>query len=262
MASETIGASVGMYENGAKTCYNVAKDVGTVVKLLNSIPGTEGGTAGDKLPESPSAIQLYKAIRSFQQAQNDLGHTPRLSVDGHVDPGATAIGRLNDLASTPASAPAVSQLVAPKGTPLNPKKAPGKQMINIFGERETQPGFVNYTTDPAFAMGGDGVSRPWTHDPVRPPGLDDKSVSDICIRSSPLSRVTLDEIARIAMPGCRVTIALFSGPADGVPGGTDAQLQKFRDRFPGRKDLFDGVLHGTSDLDTPMDWKVIVSELP
>jgi formylglycine-generating enzyme required for sulfatase activity len=159
----------------------------------------------------------------------------------------------------PLPLPPVSKLVSPTGTPINPKKI-GK-MIDLFGEDETEPGFVNYSTDPKYAVGNNGVTRPWTYDPQRPPGLKDKSASDICIRSSPLSKITLDEIERIAMPGCRVTIALNTDPEDDKPGRTNAQLQGFRDRFPTRTTLFDAVHHGVTDLGTPTDRKVIVAEL-
>jgi hypothetical protein len=101
---ETINASVGMHNNGTTNCFNQPADVVKIVKLLNLIPASEGGTAADKLSASPSASQLYRAIRHFQQVQNDLGRRPRLSVDGHVDPGAPTLGRLNQLASTPAPA--------------------------------------------------------------------------------------------------------------------------------------------------------------
>ena len=153
--------------------------------------------------------------------------------------------------------PAENFLISPKGTPLHPK-ATGK-MINIFGEKETEPGFVNYSTSAQWAMG-----RPITNDPNRPPGLDDKSASDICLRSSPLSKLTLDEMERIAMPGARFTIALNSDPkTDGHPGSTDEQLKRFRDHFPKRITLFDGVHHGTNEFtNTPSDWKVIVIEVP
>jgi hypothetical protein len=159
--------------------------------------------------------------------------------------------------------PKVDDLVSARGTPVNPKG--NKAMINIFGEREREPGFVNYTSDPQYAVGGDGVSRPWTKDPKRPPGLEDKSASDICIRSSPISQITLDEIERIAAPGARITVALNTGPDDNKPGSTDEQLQRLRDRFPNRKTLFDGVHHGTisdSGANRPTDRKVIVIEVP
>jgi hypothetical protein len=93
-----------MHNNGATNCFNQAADVATIVKLLNLISAAEGGAAADKLPASSSAIQLYRAILRFQQTQNNLGRTPRLSVDGHVDPGAPALARLNQLASAPALA--------------------------------------------------------------------------------------------------------------------------------------------------------------
>jgi len=135
-------------------------------------------------------------------------------------------------------------------------------MIALFGERETGSGFVNYTTDLKHAVGNDGVVRPWTHDPQRPPGIEDQSASDICIRLAPLKRITLDEMERIALPGCRVTIALPTGPDDNRPGGMNTQLQAFRDRFPTRTTLFDDVHFGVTDVGTPMVWKVIVAELP
>jgi hypothetical protein len=102
MSSETIGASVGMHNNGTTNCFNQAPDVAKIVKLLNMISAAEGGSAADKLPASPSAIQLYRPILRFQQVQNNLGRTPRLSVDGHVDPGDATLARLNQLASIPA----------------------------------------------------------------------------------------------------------------------------------------------------------------
>jgi hypothetical protein len=104
MSSETIGASVGMHNNGTTNCFNQGPDVAKIVKLLNLISAAEGGAAADKLPAGPSPIQLYRAILRFQQVQNNLGRTPRLSVDGHVDPGAPALARLNQLASIPAPA--------------------------------------------------------------------------------------------------------------------------------------------------------------
>ncbi len=103
MSSETIGASVGMHNNGTTNCFNQAPDVAKIVKLLNMISAAEGGSAADKLPASPSAIQLYRPILRFQQVQNNLGRTPRLSVDGHVDPGDATLARLNQLASIPAT---------------------------------------------------------------------------------------------------------------------------------------------------------------
>jgi len=163
----------------------------------------------------------------------------------------------------PLPRPDVSSFVSGAGTPINSKRT--KLMIDIFGERETEPGFTNYTTDPAFSRGGDGVARPWTKDPNRPPGLEAKSASDICLRSSPMNANTLDEMARIAAPGARFTIALNTGPKDGIKGGTDEQLQHVRDKFPNRKTIFDGVHHGTiSDTgkQEPTDRKVLVFEIP
>ena len=98
MSADTIQASVGMHDNGAKNCYNLAKDIQTVVKLLNFIVETDGGTSSHPLSPSASPVQLSRAIQHFQQTQNDLGGTPRLSVDGHVDPGQSTLARLNQIA--------------------------------------------------------------------------------------------------------------------------------------------------------------------
>jgi hypothetical protein len=86
-----------------------------------------------------------------------------------------------------------------QGTPINPKGLGRK--INIYGEGETDYlGFEDFATEPQFAQG-----RPLT---LR---LPDHSVSDICIRSAPISQVTQKEIKRLARPaslgGCRFTYA-------------------------------------------------------
>lgn len=99
-----------------------------------------------------------------------------------------------------------SGLVSTDGTPLRP--LPGRK-INIFGRGETV-GFENYSTSIPFCNDSGPNTKPWTNDPRKPGvGIDAKSVKNICIRSSPIFRVTIDEIKRIAAPGCRVT---FSGP--------------------------------------------------
>jgi hypothetical protein len=126
--------------------------------------------------------------------------------------------------------PPTGSFVSLNGTPVNPKGT--GRMINIFGEStDKTPGFDNFTTDPKFTTGNDGVDRPFTNDPKKPPGIVDHKASDICLRDSPINQVTLDEMARIAMPGCRLTIALNSDSNDGIPGGTDQKLKGVRDRF-------------------------------
>lgn len=83
------------------------------------------------------------------------------------------------------------------GSPINPI---GNAMkINIYGEGETDYiGFADFATEPQFANG-----RPMTSTLVN------GCASDICVRSSPLSAVTLNEIRRIAQSalvgGCRFT---------------------------------------------------------
>jgi hypothetical protein len=100
-----------------------------------------------------------------------------------------------------------SGLVSVEGTPLN--SIAGRK-INIFGRGESN-GFENYSSSIKFCNDSGPNTKPWTDDPRKPsPGIEKNSVKNICIRSSPIEQVTIDEIKRIAAPGCRVT---FSGPA-------------------------------------------------
>jgi hypothetical protein len=85
MSADRIQASVGMYNHGTTNCYNRPADVATIVRLINLIAAEEGGTKSLPLPGSPSPRQLFNAIRQFQQIQNNLGHVPPLSIDGHVE---------------------------------------------------------------------------------------------------------------------------------------------------------------------------------
>src|SRR4051812_41704536 len=110
MAADAIQASVGMHENGTKNCYNLAEDVSTIIKLLNFSANGQGGTRDNKLSPSASPQDLFRAIKNFQQTQNDGGSTPRLSVDGHVDPRGNTLARLNQTAR--------------KIGPLNPEDSP------------------------------------------------------------------------------------------------------------------------------------------
>ena len=94
-------------------------------------------------------------------------------------------------------------------TPINPR---GPVRINIGGEGETAYlGFKDYTTDRILAG---PRNRPLTDD------IPPSTVSDICVRDSPITCEPADrppgpqdgwrgelEINRIAMPGCRLTVA-------------------------------------------------------
>lgn len=98
------------------------------------------------------------------------------------------------------------------GRPVNPKGTGRK--INIFGSQET-PGFDDYTTDLHFSGFGPNAAtifRPWTEDTDRAAGVQSGTASDICMRDSPVSPVTIAAIRRIASSGCRLT---FAGSDDG-----------------------------------------------
>jgi hypothetical protein len=100
------------------------------------------------------------------------------------------------------------------GTPINPLGFGRK--INIFGDHETDYlGFEDYATDRDFVSRNEGGPRAVTFDPLAQRGLKAGCASDICMRSSPVTDAdftkrtgkpnTIDEIKRIAMPGCRMT---------------------------------------------------------
>jgi hypothetical protein len=85
-------------------------------------------------------------------------------------------------------------------TPINPLGFGRK--INIGGEHETDYlGFQDFTTEPISAG---PKNRPLTSI------LGNDSVSDICLRSSPITPHGETELLRIAKPLCRLTVATNS----------------------------------------------------
>jgi len=85
-------------------------------------------------------------------------------------------------------------------TPINPQNFGRK--INIGGEGETAYlGFEDFVTD--FGVVG-GPPRPMTD------AIPDSRVSDICLRSSPITTRGEAQLRRVAMPGCRLTVATNS----------------------------------------------------
>ena len=100
MADDRIQASVGMLHYGTMPCTNLREDVATIIKLLNAISPAAGGTSGldNRLPPTARPLELYDAILRFQQVQNRNVGSPRLSEDGHVDPGDSTLERLNRMA--------------------------------------------------------------------------------------------------------------------------------------------------------------------
>jgi peptidoglycan hydrolase-like protein with peptidoglycan-binding domain len=150
--------------------------------------------------------------------------------------------------------------VAPDGTPLKPKGTGRK--INLFGQGETA-GFEDYSSDERHrtyqASGGKLITRPWTKDPSRPPGIPDKQASDICIRSTPIRNGHNDiipEIGRIAMSKCRVTYA-GPGPKFGAKAlaETDGNIEELRQAFPDAIVIEESVVGDGA-------FKAIVLELP
>ncbi len=111
--AESIKASVGIRDDGVTQCHNATQDQSVVVGLLNQISQADGGCK-----EAPLAIkprwgfcppELHQAILRFQRKNKGL------SVDGHVDPGAATLRKLNEIASRavpPSSSPTTASTPA------------------------------------------------------------------------------------------------------------------------------------------------------
>jgi hypothetical protein len=123
MPNLAIQASVGMYNDGNTNCYNLPGDVAKIIQLLNAIDPSAGGTATSPLSSNAAPRDLYNAILNFQQTQNNTGGFPRLSVDGHVDPGGLTLARLN-LVATPAPETAKIDVAMGSISWINPRPNP------------------------------------------------------------------------------------------------------------------------------------------
>jgi hypothetical protein len=145
MSDDRIQASVGMYNNGTTNCYNLAKDVSTILGLLNAISGAEGGTKSSQLPPTSSPRDLFDAILNFQQMQNSLGRSPRLSVDGHVDPGAHTLATLNEIAHRAAPTPKPPS-VLPPGVQVIPFTEPTPLLISAKAHNPSKPDLTSTPT--------------------------------------------------------------------------------------------------------------------
>jgi len=111
-------------------------------------------------------------------------------------------------------------LMSNAGTPLEPLEG---RRINLFGEGEALD-FENWSSDIDFCShqfcngnAPDGATyghRPWTEDPRPEVRIPDKSVLNICCRSSPIYPVTVGVIKRIAASGCPLTYAEADGKGE------------------------------------------------
>jgi hypothetical protein len=132
-----IDASVGLYRNGTKQCYNLPKDQLRIANLLDLIGTQDGGTDGNlqmtiqKLQWGVVDLRLEQAIQTFQKKQ--FGFT-----DGHVDPGEKTIRKLEELAfrTPPTPAPA-GTAPTPTGVPNLPSLTPDSLPVQGPGTFET-----------------------------------------------------------------------------------------------------------------------------
>lgn len=195
----------------------------TALNQLSAGPGRENFdlvTDGDYGQATASAVETYKNNRGILQpwqvtADNIVGKRTIKSLDDELDIlenevppfsgliSPTSLGAPHDhtLCPTPprVSGDLVDGHASHKATPINPMGS--GLMVNIYGEGETDYlGFTDVATETQFAGG-----RPLTAT------LPSQSVSDIAMRSAPISAVTREEIKRLARPaalgGCRFTYA-------------------------------------------------------
>lgn len=193
----------------------------TALNQLSAGPGRENFNLvldGHYGPATAAAVTIYKNKRSILQpgqvtADNIVGKRTIKSLDDEMDIlerevplfsgliSPTPLGAPHDHLQCPTPPRVSGALVAGHashwGTPINPIGQ--GRMINIYGEGETDYlGFADFATEPQFANG-----RPLTST------LPNGSVTDIAIRSAPITPTTQAEIKRIARPvaagGCRLT---------------------------------------------------------
>jgi peptidoglycan hydrolase-like protein with peptidoglycan-binding domain len=170
-------------------------------------------TTGTNLRTSPQLdnADIISDPETFRyQSASECGIVKAQAVAGAKKSGIAEIMILVDKSSYtdeplhPVDTTYASGVVSLRGTPLNPLQG---RKINIFGRGESN-GFENYSSSIPFCNDSGKNTKPWTNDPRKPSvGLENNSVKNICIRSSPIKQVTIDEIKRIAAQGCRVTYA-------------------------------------------------------
>jgi hypothetical protein len=210
------------------------KKIQLALNRLSDGPGRENfklNTDGVYGPKTAAAVKTYKdapsrrILQPWQKSADGIvGKRTMKSLDdemviletevplfsGFISP--TPKGAPHDHTKCPTKPRVSGELfeghASHRGTPINPKSF-GKK-INIYGEGEPDYlGFADFATEVQHMHG-----RPLTQI------LPDQCASDICMRSSPLSKVTEREIKRLARPslmgGCRFTYAAtqvpFSGP--------------------------------------------------
>ena len=89
----------------------------------------------------------------------------------------------------------------------------GARSINVFGEGEALPRYLDVAADAAFANG-----RPLTQD------LASESVENIFLRSAPINPTTAAEMARLVAPGGRINVVLPAGSGQAHVGRLTAAL--------------------------------------
>lgn len=212
--------------------FKVTNGIGRVIACVDRDIGVVFDPTKPPVFYEGNAPKKYIANSSpqrFRVRAIQVGETMIAALDeqGKPVPGNTILLRVRDGAAL--------KLVSNNGTPVNPKGTGRK--ISIWGEGES-PGFDDYATNTAFqtyTKGGQKISRPLTGDPAKPPGLRDRTASDIAVRSSPVHQEgTLREMRRIAASGCRITWA-------GSPGdGAELEIAALKGAFPDARIVEEG----------------------
>jgi peptidoglycan hydrolase-like protein with peptidoglycan-binding domain len=201
------------------------KRIQTALNRLSEGPGRENFNLkvdGWYGPKTAAAVRKFKNAPSrhitqpWQTSADDIvGKRTIERLDAEMDILENEVPTFSGLISPSPAGPPHNHLACPTpprvtgdlhnghashlGTPMNPKGL-GRR-INIYGEGETDYlGFADFATEPQYANG-----RPLTST------LPASSVSDIAMRSAPISAATQAEIRRLARPaasgGCRFTYA-------------------------------------------------------
>lgn len=189
-------------------------------------PRTAAAVVAFKEAQAPPLRQTWQSVadnivgigtvKALDKQMRDLESAPSPKFSRLVSP--TRNGAAHDHRRCPRL-----EAGAHEATPINPLGF--KRKINIWGDGETDYlGFEDYAIDPRFPTNGKGLLK-FTWESLERGGIEDHTVSDIFMRSSPVyddndlkagrikPRSTTAEILRIALPGCRFT---YSGTIENI----------------------------------------------
>lgn len=167
----------------------------TTARTVLAYKGPPRNLINTSYQHTPDNIVGIMTIKALDKEMVDFEIQPALSL-ASIFVSVTRAGSPHDHRKCPAF---TNNSDVHLGTPINPQAG---RKINIGGEGETNYlGFDDFVTDFGNLS---GPPRPMTDI------IPSKTVSNICLRSAPITARGEVEIRRIALPHCRLTVATNS----------------------------------------------------